>query len=318
MDGANFEEVRPSIISAVIVLTITLNGTVIAVICRYPQLREDRTTMFILSLTLSDLANGCIVMPISAALCSRFTPTVRDMSPFLPKLHAMCSFWFVVTSLHSLCWVTVYKMVAITRPFRCEQILSRTRCYVVIIVIWVVGAMAGFGFAMLTRVSYWNFDTCMHGLPSTSQNLIDTDLLLMFILIFGVCVPMILMFGATATILHAITRAHRQIAAQTHSIGGTATEQNSSLTLRSIRSGKNVLIVFLAHMILIIPLTVYTAGIVIGKEKAMSPLFTFLAVWLLNSNSFVNSLIYLVLFQSVRSKTIKMFAHWCRLLGFGR
>ena len=281
MDGANFEEVRPSIISAVIVLTITLNGTVIAVICRYPRLREDRTTMFILSLTLSDLANGCIVMPISAALCSRFTPTVRDMSPFLPKLHAMCSFWFVVTSLHSLCWVTVYKMVAITRPFRCEQILSRTRCYVVIIVIWVVGAMAGFGFAMLTRVSYWNFDTCMHGLPSTSHNLIDTDLLLMFILIFGVCVPMILMFGATATILHAITRAHRQIAAQTHSIGGTATEQNSSLTLRSIPSGKNVLIVFLAHMILIIPLTVYTAGIVIGKEKAMPPLFTFLAVWLL-------------------------------------
>ena len=316
MDGANFDEVRPSITSAVVVLNITLNVTVIAVICRYPQLREDHTTLFILSLTLSDLANGCTVMPISAALCSRFTPTVRDMPPFLPKLHGMCSVWFVVTSLHSLCWVTVYKMVAITRPFRCEQILSRKRCYVVIIVIWVVGAMAGFRTS--TRVSYWNFDTCMYAMPSTSQNLTDGGLLLMFIIIFGVCVPMILMFGATATILHAITRAHRQIAAQTHSIGGTATEQNSSLTLRSIRSGKNVLIVFLAHMILIIPLTVYTAGIVIGKEKAMPPLFTFLAVWLLNSNSFVNSLIYLVVFQSVRSKTIKMFAHWCRLLGFGR
>ena len=316
MDGANFDDVRPSIISAVIVLNILMNGIVIAVLFRYPQLREDRTTMFILSLTLSDLANGCTVMPISAAMCSRFTPAVRDMTPFLPKLHAMCSVWFVVTSLHSLCWVTVYKMVAITRPFRCEQILSRKRCYVVIIVLWVVGAMAGF--ARSTRVSYWNFDTCMHGLPSTSQNLTDTELLLMFILIFGVCVPMILMFVATATILHAITRVHRHIAAQTHSIGGAATEQNSSLTSRSIRSGKNVLVVFLAHMILIIPLTVYTTVFVMGNAEVMPSLLKFLAVWLLMSNSFVNSFLYLVVFQSVRSKTIKMLTQWCRLLGFGR
>ena len=110
---------------------MTLNVTVIAVLYRYHRLREDRTTMFILSRTLSDLVNGCIVMPISAALCSIFTLTVRDIHTFLPKIHAMCSVWFVVTSLHSLCWVTVYKMVAITRPFRCEQILSRNRCYVV-------------------------------------------------------------------------------------------------------------------------------------------------------------------------------------------
>ena len=148
--------------------------------------------MFILSLTLSDLTNGCTVMPISAALCSRFTPTVRDMPPFLPKLHAMCSVWFVATSLHSLCWVTVYKMVAITRPFRCEQIHSRKRCYVVIIVIWVVGAMTGFRTS--TRVSYWNCDTCMHRFPSISHNPTDAGLLVMFILIFGVCVPMILTF----------------------------------------------------------------------------------------------------------------------------
>ena len=188
MDGTNFDDVRPSIISAVIILNILLNGTVIAVLFRYPQLREDHTTMFILSLTLSDLANGCTVMPISAALCSRFTPTVRDMPPFLPKLHAMCSVWFVITSLHSLCWVTVYKMVAITRPFRSEQILSRTRCYVVIIVTWVVGAIAGF--ATSTRVSYWDFDTCAYGLPSSSQDPTVARFLLIFILIFfGVCVP---------------------------------------------------------------------------------------------------------------------------------
>ena len=101
------------------------------------------------------------------------------------------------------------------------------------------------------------FYTCIYGLPSTTQYPTDAGPLFMVILIFGVCLPMILMFGAHATIFHAINRAHRQIAAQTHSIGGNATEQNSSLTSRSIRSGKNMLVVFLAHMILIIPVTVH-------------------------------------------------------------
>ena len=56
--------------STVIVLNIALNTLAIAVIARYPQLREDRATLFMFSLALSDLANGCTTMPVSAAVCS--------------------------------------------------------------------------------------------------------------------------------------------------------------------------------------------------------------------------------------------------------
>ena len=91
MDVSDFDEIKALVISVVIILNITLNVLAIAVIVRYPQLREDRTTLFIFSMTLSDLANGCTAMPISAALCSGATPNVRNMVHYLSKIQAVFS-----------------------------------------------------------------------------------------------------------------------------------------------------------------------------------------------------------------------------------
>ena len=55
MEQTDFDDIKTVVISAVIVLNITLSVLVIAVIVRHPQLREDATTLFMLSLTLSDL-----------------------------------------------------------------------------------------------------------------------------------------------------------------------------------------------------------------------------------------------------------------------
>ena len=41
--SGGFDDYKPAIISAVIIMNITLNILVIAVIASYPQLREDRT-----------------------------------------------------------------------------------------------------------------------------------------------------------------------------------------------------------------------------------------------------------------------------------
>ena len=128
MEAEEVGQFKPVIISAVIILNITLNVIVIAVIVKHRQLREDRTTLFMLSLTISDLGTGCTAMPISAAVCSDSTPnTLRNMV-YLPKIMMVCYLWFYFISIHSLCWVTVYKMVAITKPLRCEQITSIRAC----------------------------------------------------------------------------------------------------------------------------------------------------------------------------------------------
>ena len=102
----DFDNFKPVIISAVMVMNMN-HGLVIAVITKYPQLREDRTTLFIFSLTLSGLANGGTAMPISAAVCSNASPNVSNMLMYVPRVLQVCSIWVSYTSVHSLCWVTV-------------------------------------------------------------------------------------------------------------------------------------------------------------------------------------------------------------------
>ena len=315
MDNSSFDDLRSAIISVVIVLNITLNVIVIAVLLRYPQLREDNTNIFILSVTLSDLAHGCTAMPISVALCAKSAAIVRNVGlfGFLPNIHAICSIWFTMVSMQSLCWVTLYKMVAIKKPFRCAQLLSRNRCNLLIAVSWTFGAMTSI--TCSTWVNSWNLDTCMHGIPSTSTLPTGLAVVVSIILVFGIALPMYLMVYATANIVLVITRTHRQIAQQTSSISSLYGGNISSPTSSAIRSGKNVLIMCFTDMVLKIPVIVYIIGILLGKESAMPPSFKFLAIWIMLSNTFVNSFLYLVVFKSIRRKTLSMFKECATSIG---
>ena len=305
MDIDDFDDIRPAIISAVIVLNITLNVIVVAVIIRYPILREDRTTLFMFSLTLSDLANGCTAMPISAAVCSRATPNVRRMVQFLPKFHVICSVWFTITSMHSLCWVTVCKMVAITKPLRYHQLLTRTRCYIIISGIWIFGA--GTGVLLYPGASSWDYVSCMY----TESNRETLPLIfaapILFVLIFGLLMPLAVIVYSTGKIFRVIIRTHRQIAAQSCSIAGHLSVGNiPSLTSKSIRSWKNIIIICLAYLILTIPVAVEVAAVIVRNDNYFHSMVKFAAVWTVFCKSFVNSLLYLILYRNIRSKALTM------------
>lgn len=81
-----YDNVKPAIILAEIILNLILNTLVIAVIARYPELREDRNTLFIVSLSAADLANGCTAMPLVAAICSSAIPSILNEHKYLPKV----------------------------------------------------------------------------------------------------------------------------------------------------------------------------------------------------------------------------------------
>ena len=74
-------------------------------------------------------------------------------------LQYKCVDWFIFTSMHSLWWLTVSKMVAITKPF--QQILAGRRCSVIITGIWVSGAVTAT--ALSPRMAICNLNTCMSG-----------------------------------------------------------------------------------------------------------------------------------------------------------
>ena len=302
MELSEYDNIKSTVITSVIVLNITLNGLAIAVIVRYPQLREDRTTLFMFSLLMSDLACGCTGMPISAAVCSSVTPSVQHEINFLPKIHAVVSVWFSVTSMHSLCWVTLCKMVAITNPLRYEQILTRNRCYYIIYGTWLTGAL------MAAIVAYyaesWYLKSCSYDITLSKG---DVGLMFVFVIIAILC-PVVMLVYSTARIFRAILRTHRQIAAQVISIGGENSHVVTipSLTLKSVRSGRNVLIVCAAMVVLTIPYVVYVIMHLIRLRDGMPSWLMFAAVWIFECNTFMDSLIYIIVFQSVRDKTSDM------------
>ena len=312
MDTDDFDDIKPVVISAVCILNITLNLFLIAVISRYPQLREDRTMLFILSLTLSDLAEGCTAMPVSATVCSGATPNVRNMLRYLPRINELGFVWFGLNSIHSLCWATVCKMVAITKPLRYEQLFTRTRCYLIILGIWVSGAL--YAAALSPWIVSWDLDACIYYLPiETLPTYAVVFLLIGFA--FGLVAPIALIVYANVRIFVVIVRTHRRIAAQTNSIGGHVpfVANIPSLTSRSIRSGRNVLILCLTYFLLTIPAGVtMIAAIVKGANYDWPASFKFLSVWTVCCNTFLNSLLYVSLFRTVRSKALNMIKDACK------
>ena len=297
-----FNHVKPIVISVVIVLSIATNGLVIIVIARYPALRQDRTSLFMFSLCLSDLACGCTAMPISAAVCSGATPNVRLLIGYLPKIQRFFLWWFAFVSLHSLCWVALSKLIAIVSPFRLDLLLTRNRCYGIIVFNWVIGA--ALAASKFTIAVSWNMDICSYrSLANSGQQ----TMWMLSTFIVSIVIPEIALIVATAKMLAVVLRARLQISAQIQSIVGG--EVNTGMiTVQAIRSAKSILIICFVSLALTVPLLAFAVlKHVFGNENVTSVL-SFSALWLYNSNSFMNSLLYLVLYRSVREKTMRMFS----------
>ena len=111
----------------------------------------------------------------------------------------------------------------------------------------------------------------------------------------------------------AILRAHHEITAQVNSIGG----QSDTLapipysTFKSIRFGRNVLIMCLAFLILTFPFAIFCFMSTFHVDNYLPSSYKFVATWIFVCNSSVNSLIYVGLLKSVRDKTGTNVACWC-------
>ena len=300
-------DVKTAIISTVIILNIAANAIVIAVVARYSELREDPTTLFMLSLCASDIGFGFIVMPIGASVCSSATPNVQYLT-VLPNIMMFFLWWFAFNSLHSLCWLTVCKMISVLKPFRYEQLFTSRRCYGVIVFNWVVGgALAASKF---TLVAHFNIETCIHQYERSDSG----DVLALISYGYGIVAPIVALFYATTRIFVVVVRAHTSMLAQVHSIEGSA-GSGGLVTLQAVRSARNILIICFASFSLTVPVVLQSSLTHTGYWTP--PIFRFAAVWLFACNTFTNSVLYVVLHSLLRKKTRLMFVGWYRYFSGG-
>ena len=142
-----------------IVLHITMNYLLIAVLVKYAELREDRTVLFKISLSLADavdLRSGLTVLPIGAVFCSRVISRVQHLTQYLPKINMVCLSIFGFASMQSQAWVAFSKMVSVSKQLRYE--LSRNRCHGIIVSTWIFDAAVAASRLLLSPS--WNTDVC--------------------------------------------------------------------------------------------------------------------------------------------------------------
>ena len=150
--------------------------------------------------------------------------------------------------------------------------------------------------------------TCMLAMPAVS----DVMMLLVLEVIIGFLMPAIATVYATTKIVCVIVRTHHQMTSQVNSING-CNGNTSSFTLKALRSDKNVFLICLAFFILALPLGFYLIALILEFQDKLPSSCPFVTNWIFVCNSSVNSLLYLLLFRSVRSKTVEKLHNCCCL-----
>ena len=301
MNINEYSYIKTTVICVIIILNVIMNSLVIAVIARYPQLREDRTTLFMFSLSVSDLAAGCTFRPISAALCYSATPEVADMVGLLPEIHAFMMWWFGFNSIYSLCWLIISKVIVILNPFKVERFFTHKCCYFIIGMNWIIGCVLALG--NFTMDIPWNTVRCTYGRSD------ETNMKFGYLAIFvmGVALPVSLLVYGTLRIFIVVMRPHRQILALENSVavGENSIGNTSFVTFQAMRSSRNVFVICVVSLILDTPVIVYAVLDTLTGTH-IPHMFSFVTAWLFQSNTFMNSLLYLVLFKCVRRKVVHM------------
>ena len=302
MNSTESTDVKPVVISTIVVCSVISNSLLIMVLLKYAQLRVDCTTLFMLSLSISDLAGAITTCPVVAAVCSRATPTVRLMTNHLPTINMICLSWFGFVSMYSQAWVALSKMLAIVKPLTHEQLLSRSRCYGVIASLWIAGAAVGT--ATLMFHTTWNVDLCTNRIIITRNTGMAAMVIVYYVVTYFL--PEVAFIYATVRIFLVVVHVHRAVSVQEQSFAGG--HHTGMVTLNAIRSARNILVICFASLALAFPFTVHIImrfGFKVDPQA--TSLFSFIAIWLYICNSFLNSFLYIVLHKSVRLKLRLMF-----------
>ena len=293
--------IKLAIIWALTATNIMSNSLVISVLLRFPQLREDRNALFILSMSCSDLGSGLFNILLSAGLCFTASPFLLREYPYLATIVGFAMWWFTCVSMYSLCWLILSKNVAIAMPFRSDELLSRKRCHIINGLTWLVGFCLSA--VLLSEDLTWGEGICSFDFPTDSAyNLYYT--LISLITLF---LPRVLLTWGTVRIMIIVMRTHRQISAQEFSVVDeeAATTISGTLTAKTLRSSINIIVICLVSIILSTPVAKYIFHLNITAYQLPS-LYGFVCIWMFQLNTVANGVLYLILFRSVRKRTSAM------------
>ena len=111
---------------------------------------------FLTSLCVADFLSGLVVHPMYIAIAVFAQPRTGSILQ-----DAISMVWINTTAatVFNLCWVSVDRFIAIRFPFRYQDIITKKRCYAVIIMVWLISLFLPFFWILVeylaTVAEFW-------------------------------------------------------------------------------------------------------------------------------------------------------------------
>ncbi|XP_073729829.1 trace amine-associated receptor 13c-like [Misgurnus anguillicaudatus] len=270
------------------VWTVILNLLVLISIYHFKKLHTP-TNMLILSLAVTDLLVGLIVMPLEAI---RLIETCWYFGDTICRLFLIIMGLLLVTSLSNLVLIAVDRYVAVCHPLLYPQKITATRTIIIICVCWFYSAAYNISVLITTSQSkYTCYGECTF-ITTFAWRIVDVLLSFLF-----PCTIIITLY------LRIFYVAHQQV-----KVINSLMRSGKHLTEGSVRRKSESKAALTLGIIVTVYLFCYIPFFILSltPNTTMTSVIAYFMLWMLYINSGLNPLIYAIFYPWFRMSVKQM------------
>uniref|UniRef100_A0A4W4EB61 Trace amine-associated receptor 1 n=1 Tax=Electrophorus electricus TaxID=8005 RepID=A0A4W4EB61_ELEEL len=278
------------IIGTIVLLTLVGNVLVIIAVIHFKYLHTP-TNYLILSLAVSDLLVGGLVMPPSMI---RSVETCWYLGTLFCKIHSSLDITLCTVSVLHLAFISIERYYAVCHPLRYHSKMTPLTTVFIIVVCWTLSVSVGFGMVFL-EVSiegnenfYYRNIACEGGCA----------------VILGLTLSILCFYLPAAVMLSLYLKIFTVAKMQSRSIHNKNSKKNPTISKSEIKATKTLSIVMGVFLLFYAPGFIYSIMIPIFGYIGPAQLFDVLS-WIGYSNSACNPIVYALFYRWFR-KALKI------------
>lgn len=278
-------------ISVLVILSNILNLAVLRITEQIPSISR----MFLLNLSCADLMVGLV----SCLPC--VYPAVHSIWPYGPvwcQVAGITHGVSVTISIWSLALVSVDRYIAILKPLRYHSLMTLSHCRVIICFMWML-AISTFSVPIFTKdnFSYYQFseEEVICGLYWEYP---------WFCVVTAVYIPVLSGSVLVFTTVHILRDV---VKIRSNQVEPATSGQPARIKSRELKPVKVLGITSIVYFLAWGPYVIEVIILSFVQQLRVPPTVRFATLWLANSNSFMNVIIYSVMYRSFRVNTMWLF-----------